>query len=202
MYKLRFIVAAMLVISLVIGCAGTKPSVEGDKQQLTGEKRPSWVNNPKKKSDDKIKAFAGISRQYAMEQDARRDAQRAAFEEALLSMGAFGKLLIERAASEAGVATTIVNPGVAENQLSQWRAKGAVLGDVDEWHVEKWREFSGGKWSDFYVVNCLFLMPRDAVKRFAKELLEQQAAAEKAEENQKNIQRALEQMERLQTEDW
>lgn len=202
MQKLSSIIAAMLVIALAIGCAGTKPAVEGDKQQLSGEKRPDWVNNPKKKSNDKIKAFAGISRQYSMEQDARRDAQRAAFEEALLSMGAFGKLLIERAASEAGVSTSIVNPGVAENHLSQWRAKGAVLGDVHEWHVEKWRELSGGKWNEYYVVNCLFLMPRDAVKQFAKELLEQQAAAEKAEENQAKIQRALEQMERLQTGDW
>ncbi len=202
MHKLRFLVACLLVVGLVIGCAGTKPPMDGDKQQLSKDDRPDWVNEPGKESNKNVKAFAGISRQFAMERDARQDAKITAFGEALTSMGTFGKMLIEQASSNAGIATSIINPGVADNILSEWKAKGGVLGDIPEWHIERWREFSDGRWNEYYVATCLFLMPRDAAKQFAQQILEQQAISEQDAENQKKIQAALEQMERLQTGDW
>ena len=200
--NLRYIAILLFAVVLVIGCAGTRPPVDGDREQISGGDSPDWVYNPSEESNDDNKAFVGVSQQYAMEQQARSDAERDAFERALMSMGAFGKILVERALSQAGVSTTIVNPGVAENRLSEWRARGAVLGDLTEWHIENWKLFEGGRWRHFYVANCLFLMPRDAARRFAEEVLRQQAEAAQAQEERENLQRALEQMDRLQTDDW
>jgi hypothetical protein len=196
------ILTTVFVAGLIAGCASTKPPMEGAKVQLSGGERPSWVDNPNKESDKQNKAFTGVSRQYAMEQQARNDARLNAYIQAIDNMGVYGKRKINQVASEVGVSTDIVNPGIVQDEMTKLKSEGAAMGDVKEWHVEKWQMYEGGRWRDYYIVDCLFIMPREAVKEFMENVLKQQAAAAQVQKEKENINRALDKMKEMEASDW
>ena len=201
-YVVVLLVLSAFVAGIIGGCAGTKPPAEGEKQQLTGFDRPKWIDNPSKEDTKEAKAFVGVSRQYAMEQQARNDARINAYIQAIDNMGVYGKRKIDQVISEVGLSADIINPGVVQDEMTRLKAEGVAVGDVKEWHVEKWQMYMGGEWKTYYAVFCQFLMPREAVKKFMEDVLKKQAQAAEAERDRQNLNRALEKMKELEASDW
>lgn len=196
------ILSFAFITGIIAGCAGTKPPMEGQKQQQTGMEKPKWIDNPRKEDTKETKAFVGVSRQYAMEQQARNDARFNAYIQAIDNMGVYGKRKINQVVSEVGMSTDIVNPGIVQDEMTKMKSEGVAVGDVKEWHVEKWQMYEGGRWRDYYIVYSLFLMPREAVKDFMANILKQQSDAAKAQKEKENLNRALEKMRELEASDW
>ena len=197
-----YLLLSVFTLSLVMGCASTKPPIEGQKKQITGMDRPKWIDNPREEDTKKEKAFAGVSRQYAMEQQARNDSRVNAYVQAIDNMGVYGKRKINQVISEAGVSTDIVNSGIVQDEMTKLKSEGVAVGEVNEWHVEKWQMYEGGRWKDYYIVYSLFLMPREAVKDFMENVLKQQAQAAQAQKEKENLNRALDKMKELEASDW
>lgn len=197
-----FLLMLSFSFMIITGCGGSKPPMEGTKQLLSGEKIPSWVNNPQKESDKKRKAFVGISRQFAMEQQARNDARLDAYKQAIDDMGAYGERKIYQVVSEMGMSNDIVNPGIVQDEMTRLRSRGIAMGEITEVHVQHWTKYDAGRWRDYYVVRCLFLMPREAVKQFMEDVLKKQADIAEAEKERANLMRAIDKMKEFQAEDW
>ncbi len=200
--RIVYLLLTVFTVSLIIGCASTKPPMEGTKKLISGGDRPVWVDNPQKESNKENKAFSGISRQYAMEQQARNDARLNAYVQAIDNMGVYGKRKINQVISEVGVSTDIVNSGIVQDEMSKLKSEGVAMGDVNEWHVEKWQMFEGGRWRDYYIVYSLFMMPREAVKDFMESVLKRQAQAAEIQKEKENLNRALDKMKELEASDW
>ncbi len=200
--NIAVLLVGTLIAALVAGCGGTKPPMEGTKELIAGGDPPKWASNPHKESDKKFKAFVGVSRQYTMESMARNDARLDAFKQAIDDMGVYGERKIYQVVSEMGMSSDIVNPGVVQDELTRLRTRGVATGEIKETHVQHWRKFEGGKWRDYYIVRCLFLVPRDAAKQFMQDVLKAQADAAQAEKDRANLLRAMEKMKQLQAEDW
>ena len=200
--KVCCMITALFLLSLVIGCGATKPPLEGTKQLIQGDDPPGWATKPGKESDKKNKAFVGISRQFAMEAMARGDARLDAFKQAIDDMGVYGERKIYQVISEMGMSTDIVNQGVVQDEMTKLRTRGVAMGEMKEAHIQHWRKYEGGKWRDFYIARCLFLMPRDAAANFMQNVLKQQADAAEAEKDRANLLRAMEKMKLMEAEDW
>ena len=197
-----WLIIIAVTLSMFIGCASTKPPMEGQKKQITGMDRPKWIDNPKTEDTKKAKAFTGVSRQYAMEQQARNDSRVNAYVQAIDNMGVYGKRKINQVISEVGVSTDIVNSGIVQDEMTKLKSEGVAVGEVNEWHVEKWQMYEGSRWKDYYIVYSLFMMPREAVKDFMENVLKQQAQAAEAQKEKENLNRALDKMKELEASDW
>jgi len=192
----------LLAAIMLIGCAGGRKLMEGQRTQVAGGERPAWVDNPQKESTKELKAFAGLSRQFAMESDARTDARMNAYIQAIDAVGLQGKRMFDQVASLVGASTDILNPGVVQDEMTRLKGQGVAMGEVQEWHVEQWEMLENGALRRYFVVQCLFLMPKDAPKQFMENLLKAQAASEVDAQVRVNINRALEKMEEMQSTDW
>jgi hypothetical protein len=191
------VVTLLLVMGLLGGCAG-KMARDGSRRQISGGDRPAWVDNPDKESSKSVKAFAGMSRQYAMESDARTDARMNAYIQAIDAAGMQGKRMFDQVASQVGASSDILTPGIVQDEMTRLKSQGVALGDVKQWHVEQWELLEQGSVRRYFVVHCLFQMPRDAPKQFMENLLQAKAAAEADAQVRENINRALEKMDQLQ----
>lgn len=176
--------------------------MEGSRRQISGGDRPSWVDNPQKESTKEMKAFAGLSRQFAMESDARTDARMNAYIQAIDAAGLQGKRMFDQVASLIGASSDILTPGVVQDEMTRLKGQGVAMGDVKQWHVEQWELLENGALRRYFVVQALFMMPKDAPKQFMENLLKAKAAAEADEQVRQNINRALEKMQEMQSEDW
>ncbi len=191
----------MLVLLVLAGC-GHKQMLDGGRKLVEGTDPPSWVIQPSKESDEDFKAYSGQSRQYAMEQQARNDARLNAYIQAVDDMGVYGKRKIQQVASEVGVSDDIVNPGIVQDEMTKMKSEGVALGEIEEWHIERWEMMDAGRIKTFYIARCLFKMPRGAAKEFLERVLQQQAAAAESAQQRENINRALEKMKELDASDW
>ena len=202
-YKIiAIIILAVFIAGIIGGCGGSKQLMEGEKKQITGQDKPDWIDNPRKEDTKTTKAFVGVSRQYAMEQQARNDARLNAYVQAIDNMGVYGKRKINQVLSEMGVSTDIVNPGIVQDEMTKLKSEGVAMGDITEWHIEKWQKYEGGRWRDYFAVYCLFSMPREAAQNFMEDVLKRQARAAEAQEEKENLNRALEKMKELEASDW
>jgi hypothetical protein len=196
------LVPLLLAALVLVGCAGGRKLAEGERRQLAGDNRPAWIDNPHKESTKEQKAFAGMSRQFAMEADARTDARMNAYIQAVDAAGLQGKRMFDQVASLIGASSDILTPGVVQDEMTRLKSRGVAMGEVREWHVEQWELLEKGKLRRYFVVHSLFLMPKDAPRQFMENLLQAQAAAEVDAQVRENINRALEKMQELQSEDW
>ena len=130
--SVSYFVLAVLSLSLIMGCASTKQPMEGQKTQISGMDRPKWIDNPKTESTKTDKAFVGVSRQYAMEQQARNDSRVNAYVQAIDNMGVYGKRRINQVLSEVGMSTDIVNPGIVQDEMTKLKSEGVAVGEVNK----------------------------------------------------------------------
>jgi len=194
--------ALLLAALVLVGCSGGRKLMEGNRRLVEGGERPAWVDNPQKESTKEVKAFAGLSRQFAMESDARTDARMNAYIQAIDAVGLQGRRMFDQVASLVGASSDILNPGVVQDEMTRLKGQGVAMGEVQEWHVEQWEMLENGALRRYFVVQCLFLMPKDAPKQFMENLLKAQAAAAADADVRQNINRALEKMQEMQDWDW
>jgi hypothetical protein len=133
-----------------------------------------------------------------MESDARTDARMNAYIQAIDAAGMQGKRMFDQVASQVGASSDILTPGIVQDEMTRLKSQGVALGDVKQWHVEQWELLEQGSVRRYFVVHCLFQMPRDAPKQFMENLLQAKAAAEADAQVRENINRALEKMDQLQ----
>ena len=57
--SVAYLTLSIFTVFFIMGCASTKPPMEGQKKQITGTERPIWIDNPRKEDTKKEKAFAG-----------------------------------------------------------------------------------------------------------------------------------------------
>jgi hypothetical protein len=191
----------LLAALILVGCAGKKLA-DGQSRLLEAPERPVWVDEPERESNRDYKAYAGVSRQYSMEQQARNDARLNAYIQAIDDMGVYGKRKIQQVASEVGVSTDIVNPGIVQDVMTKMKSEGVALGEVTEWHVLHYEMKDGNRMRPYVVATCLFKMPRTAAQDFMEQVLRQQELAAENEQLRENINRALERMKEMDATDW
>jgi type IV pilus biogenesis protein CpaD/CtpE len=189
----------LLALCLVAGCAAQRKYYT---KCLKGEETPNWVHEIGKQNTKKLKAFCGVSKQYSMEQQARSDARLDAYKQAIDDMGVYGKRKLHEVVSSAGVSTDIIDPAVVSDEMTKLKAIGVAIGRVKEYHVQFWEKVDEGGVRNYYVVYCLYLVPRDAVKKYMESVLKRQAALAKEERDRENINRALEKLKEFEAEDW
>jgi hypothetical protein len=191
---------------LVSSCGLKNQSLQnGQSRQIAGGERPEWVNDPSSalgKKDTVHKAYAGMSRQYAMEQQARNDARLNAYFQAIDDMGIYGKRKIAQVTSEIGVSSDIVNPAIVQDELTKLKSEGVALGEIDKWHIERYEKNEGGKRRNFYIAHCLFKVPRSAAEQFIEKVLQKQAAVAESQKQKENINRAIELRKKMDASDW
>jgi hypothetical protein len=199
--------ASIALLCVLLASCGSKQAqmMDGQSRQISGGEQPGWVDDPQSalgKKDTEHKAYSGMSRQYAMEQQARTDARMDAYKQAIDDMGMYGKRKILQVLSEVGVTTDIVNQGVVQDEMTKMKSEGGVLGEVSKWHIERWEMLKSGQMKTYYVARCLFKMPRAAAKEFMENVLKRHADAAEAEKERANIHRALEKMKDMDAQDW
>ena len=189
-----------LIIFIVFTCSiinfgcNSKTIRHGTEKCITNCKDPDWVYKPKTKDTDQLKAFVGQSFRHSTERMAIEYAENNAREKALDNLwGAYGKRKLQQALANAGSSTAdIISDAVVQDIQSEWKTKGIVKGDVEEYHVQKWEKFEeAGGVSYFYTAKVLFTVDRGLVKQFLTDALQNQKSITANEIDKKNIDRAL-----------
>lgn len=202
MRSLKHFLALLLAAVILVSCAGKGKLMEGQRRQINGDDRPAWIDAPEKESNKDFKVFPGLSRQFAMEADARNDARQNAYIQAVESMGIQGKRMFDQVASLIGASDEILTPGIVQDEMTRLKAEGVALGEMKQWHIERWEMLDNGRLRQYFVAHCLYQVPRDAAKQFMENLLQTRAAAAEDAKVRENINRALEKMKELQSMDW
>lgn len=202
----NYMVAVALAVIFVIGCAKQLPP--GTERKIEGGDKPGWVPEPRKASTNEAKAFVGLGFKHTTERMALDYAKTNAMDEALTSMwGTYGQSKIREVCANAGVSVDeVISDAVVRETMTEWRTKGLIQGDFVKNHIEKWEKITetGGR-EYYYVAYRLFMVPRDMVKNFLRDAMERKKVEEANEQTQRNIEKALDALERMQTldfEDW
>ncbi|OQX88536.1 hypothetical protein B6D60_02025 [candidate division KSB1 bacterium 4484_87] len=187
MKRLLILATFVLAVFLIFGCASKQQLVPGMEIQITGKKQPNWVNNPSKKDSKELKAFVGISHDFEMEGDARRDALKDARQQIIDFMGILGKKVLKEAVITSGMSTDIIVPAIASKDQTEFISESFVKTRAKEYHVEKWQRVEDdGALKNFYKSYVLVLFNEKDSEDLMKQALRN--AKKKAEtEMQKRL---------------
>ena len=196
---------AMIVyvcMGLMLGCATTRHTVGYEELVSTDGERGCWITNPSCADTREEKGFTGISHRYKMEVDARNDALKNARQQIIDAAGVHGQRKIYEVISSVGVSSDIINPAVVSDEMTKLVSEAFVQSKAKKWYVEKWKKWieSGPEYS--YKVYVLVLISNEDVEEQMKESILKQAEATKDEQIERNINRALELMKRMESKDW
>jgi len=201
-----FITSLFIIFSIIffLNCS-TKTIKPGSEKCLTNCQDPDWVHKPKIKDTSQLKAFVGQSFKHSTERMAIEYAENNAREKVLSDFwGSYGNRKLQTVLSNAGASTgKIISDAVVQDIKQEWKASGIVKGDMVEYHVQKWEKYdqTGGV-SYYYVAKVLFMVERTLAKQFLTDALENQKNKSGKEADQKNIDRALEVMNKMKTSDF
>lgn len=188
----------------MIGC-GKEQLIPGSETLIEGPKElPEWVNKPSIKNTDKVKAFVGVSLNNATEKMAKDYAETDVKNRILDGMwGAYGERKIRETFSNAGLTTPIIDDGTTRQVQSEWKSKGYIKYDVAEYCTRKLQRIDETRAAkSFYNVYALCLVNREMVKQFLEDVLKVQKAKETSEQAQKNIDKAVELIDKMSGKDF
>ncbi len=194
--------ALFIAFTAFWGCAGNKEMAEGEAIQVEGGSMPSWAQTPEKASTDEEKAFIGVSRQHSMEQDARSDARRDAYRQAVEALGVYVKSKIDEVVSSVDMGNNILAPAVVRDEMSRIQASGISVGEPQEYYVQKWKKKSDGKFDYYYIAYCRYMVPKEYPKQLMENILNQEKAKLQDQKEQEMIDRALQKMDQMNTDDF
>ncbi len=195
---LIYFVMIAIAASLMIGCSSNK-AVHGSDELISGNKNPKWVDEPEKASTKKEKAFIGVSRQFSMEQDARSDARRDAYKQAVEALGVYVKSKVNEVVSSVNMSDNILSPAVVRDELSRIEAAGITVGNVKEYHLQKYKKMDNDKVSYYYVAYCQYLVDRNYTKQVMENMVKKQKELTDNEKDKVQLDRALEKIKELDT---
>lgn len=194
-------ITSVLVMGLVTGCASINMIGEQKLISTQGQKG-CWVANPSCTDTKEVKAFTGVSHNYAMETDARDDALKNARKQIIDATGVSGERKVYEIISSAGVSSDIISPAVISDDMTKLVSDAFVKARAKEFYIEQWKEWKADGPSTFYKVYVLVLIPNSEVEAQIKESLKNKAETIKNEQDKRNIDRALELMKKMETGDW
>lgn len=201
--KRCYTVAFLISIVFLVGCT---PKIQpGIERCIENCDKPGWIDHIEKKCTKEVKAFVGRSFRHSTERMALDYAKTNALDEALTSMwGTYGKRKIREVAANAGISVAeIIDDAVVRETMTEWRETGIVKGDFPENHIQKWEKIDKmGNRSYYYVIYRLFIVPREMVKDFLRDTILRKKVEEANEQTKRNIEKALESLERMQTKDF
>ena len=188
----------VMTVTFIISCSNNK-TVSGSDELVAGNKNPKWVDQPEKASTKKEKAFIGVSRQFSMEQDARSDARRDAYKQAVEALGVYVKSKVNEVVSSVNMSDNILSPAVVRDELSRIEAAGITVGDVKEYHVQKYKKAEDNSVSYYYVAYCQYLVPKDYSKEVMQNIVKKQMQKTENEKDKMQLDRALDKIKELDT---
>lgn len=169
--KSYLLIAAAVALS---GCGGAKQVInqapEPDEKLIwsSSDKRPMWtVNEPEAEGDKMI--FIGMSGKFAMEKDARDDAQNHAISNVVKYLGTFVNSKIEKAKTNYGLSSDIVDPTNIGRSIEEQLSKAfATRVKPIEWYIEKWQNKLK---ETYYVVYVKTGVPKSVIDEELKNAL-------------------------------
>jgi len=197
---MRFFNLVVLILFLA-GCAGQRPV--GWEEKLKGNEPPEWTVRPPKFDTREAKAFCGTSHNASSESVARDDALENARKQIIDAMGAWGEHVIDEVISSVGTAWPALDPAVIRDDATKLVSEGMVKTRAKEYHIEKWsRVKPGGEVEYFYKAYVMVYWNNEDAENTVTEAIRRRSVADRSDEEQRNLERAISQMERLQSEDW
>lgn len=186
---------------LVVSCSPGK-MMEGEERQIAGGSTPDWITEPEDASTDEERCFVGQSRNWSMEADARNDAEKDAYMKAAKGLGVYVRTKLNEVVSSVDMGANILTPAVVTDQLNQLESAGITRGRIDEYHIEKWMKMVDNELQYFYKAYVRYMVPRDYAKEVMADILKKQKDELQAEKERKLIDRALQKMEEMTTDDF
>ena len=196
----RIIIFAIAM--LFLSCAGTRNRPVGYEEKVSGGNQPDWPTIPADFDTKEAKAFCGTSHNFSSDGEARDNALENARKQIVDAMGTYGKHVIDEVISSIGTAGSILDPGMVRDEATKLVSESMVKTRAREFHVEKWSKVTNSGIEYFYKSYVLVLWNNNDAEAVVKQAVIKQAEKVKSEEEKQNIDRALEMMEKLKSEDW
>lgn len=198
---LLFGVIFLTAVIVIMGCGSTKQLTEGSEQKLSDGDAPDWALNYQKHNTDSQRAVVGVSKNYAMESSARRDAILQAQKEAITLISSSVARHTKEALSAAGADADIVTEATASNDVTEVISRSEFQGEVKEYYVEKWERMTGGAKKQYYKAYVLLLYPNNLAEISAKKALAKAAEQEEDQLKREQIKKAEDLLQK-QVFDW
>ena len=198
MKKLLPLILAVFFLS----CAGTRNKPVGWEEKISGGNQPDWTLAPADNDSKEAKAFCGTSHNFSSDGEARDNALENARKQIVDAMGTYGKHVIDEVISSVGTAGGILDPGVVRDDATKLVSESMVKTRAREFHVEKWSRVAHSGIEYYYKSYVLVMWKNNDAVEAVKQSIIKQAEKSKNKEDKKNIDRALEMMEKLKSEDW
>ena len=199
MNRRHMILCVLLAVGLLLGLTAChkKALAPGEVRQVNMEKTPGWVDNPEKASTDDERAFVGVSRQRSMEQDAKTDARRDAFKQAVEALGVFVKTRLNEVATQADMSDDIISAGLVSDELTRIETTGITVGQVDEYAVQKFARNVDGETRYYYTVYCRYMVPRDFSQQVMQDILQKQRQQTEDDHERQLLDRAMQKLNEM-----
>ena len=174
----------------------------GHEEKISGSERPKWVDTPVKEDTKEAKAFVGLSLNEQMESQARAGALEDARKQIIDAMGVYGKRKIDEVITSVGSISDIINPGIVKDEATKMVSESIVKSRANQFHIERWKRITESGVGYYYKVFVLVLFPNDQAAQITKDAITLAAKQAKDTQDKRNIDRALEAMKELKSNDW
>ncbi len=191
-----------ILAALFMSCAGTRNRPVGYEEKVSGGNPPQWTTLPVEFDTKEAKAFCGTSHNFSSDGESRDNALENSRKQIVDAMGTYGKHVIDEVISSVGTAGSILDPGMVRDEATKLVSESMVKTRAREFHVEKWSKVTNSGIDYFYKSYVLVLWNNNDAEAVVKQAVIKQAEKVKSEEEKQNIDRALEMMEKLKSEDW
>ena len=196
---LNCLVAVLLPV--LIWANGSKPPV-GTEELIAGKDKPKWTDSPSSVDTKEAKAFVGTSNNMASEGVAREDALKNARQQIIDAMGVTGKRQISEVISLVGSTSDIIDPGVVTDMATKMVSESTVKTRAKEFHVERWQRQAEKGVEYYYKVYVLVFWNNKDTEEVVKSAVLEVAKKEKDEQKKTAIQRAVDNMKKMESENW
>ena len=198
MKKIVVLFASVLLLS----CAGTRNQPIGYEEKVSGGEAPKWTMVPVEYDSKEAKAFCGTSHNFSSDAEARNNSLENARTQIVDAMGTYGKHMLQEVISSVGSAGSILNPGVVRDDATELVSESMVKTRAREFQVEKWSRVTEQGVDYYYKAYVLVLWNNSDAAEVVKQAIRKEAEKVEAEQERRNIERALEKMKELKSEDW
>jgi len=194
--------ALSLLFLLLTACAAGGRLLPGQEKQVSGGEKPDWALEPVKEDTKDAKAFCGVSHNLTSEGEAREDALRSAREQIVDAIGVYGEHVLEQVSSSLGSSGGILDPAVVMDNAVRLVSEGQVRTRAREFHIEKWQRLGEAGLEYWYRAYVLVLWQNQDAAEAVQQAVQEAAQAKGDATVKANVDRALERMKTMQSQDW
>jgi hypothetical protein len=203
-FSIKALLSALsLSLLFTMACSsGLSKMPLGFEEKISGSETPGWALTPYKEDTGDAKAFCGTSHNFSSEGEARDDALKNARTQIIDAMGTYGTHLVEQVISSIGTAGSILDPGLVIDDATKMLSSAEIKARAREFHVEKWAKKTDQGVKYYYRSHVMILWNNADAEDVLKNAVKKQAEEKTDAATQQNINRALDVMKQLKSEDW